>query len=469
MALQPTPAPLQVAFNRFGFGMALSLPEADKAAIAKDPKGFLRSELQPGAVTINDGSLKTTAQLLQDLALIQAERKAARAGTPMAQQAGSEAMAMPDKPRSVYLSECLARFGKAYAAPSGFTERLAWFWANHFAVSVAKGQETLVTAGSFEREAIRPHVFGKFGDMLRAVEQHPAMLHYLDNRQSIGPNSRAGQRRNKGLNENLAREILELHTLGADTGYSQSDVTSFAKVITGWTSASAKQDAAKLLGEPGTFVFNANWHEPGVQKILSKTYDQTGVAQGETVLGDLARNTATAQHIAYKLARHFVADVPPPALVAKLAQSFTATGGDLQALTLALIEAPECWTQPLTKIRSPLEFIMAATRALLLPINDPRPALQALTSLGQPPWRPSGPNGFGDTNDVWASSEGLKVRLDVALLMAGLTHAPQSPSEILSAICGPSVSAETRQTVSRAESQKQGLALVLMSPEFQRR
>ena len=198
-------------------------------------------------------------------------------------------------------------------------------------------------AGSFEREAIRPHVLGRFGDMLVAVEQHPAMLFFLDNEQSLGPSSRAGINRHRGLNENLAREIMELHTLGVNGGYTQDDVTSFARVITGWTFAGRQG----VLGAAGSFVFNANAHEPGAQRVLGKIYEANGVAQGEAVLADIACHPSTATFISTKLARHFVADDPPPALVAKLQDIFVRTDGDLRLLANALIDADEAWTAPL--------------------------------------------------------------------------------------------------------------------------
>ena len=165
-------------------------------------------------------------------------------------------------------------------ADCGFTERLVAFWSNHFCISANKGGPARMWAGSFEREAIRPHVLGRFGDMLKAVEQHPAMLFFLDNQQSLGPDSRPGKNRNRGLNENLAREIMELHTLGVGGGYSQEDVTSLANIITGWTYAGRLGQ----LGAPGTFVFNANAHQPGAQRVMGKIYDASDVTQGEAVL-----------------------------------------------------------------------------------------------------------------------------------------------------------------------------------------
>ena len=247
--------------------------------------------------------------------------------------------------QKTFRAEALARLQRGMIADCGFTERLVAFWSNHFCISANKGGPARMWAGSFEREAIRPHVLGRFGDMLKAVEQHPAMLFFLDNQQSLGPDSRAGKNRNRGLNENLAREIMELHTLGVGGGYSQDDVTSLANIITGWTYAGRLGQ----LGAPGTFVFNANAHQPGAQRVMGKIYDASDVTQGEAVLADLARHPSTAKFIAGKFARHFVADDPPPALVARLADVFARTDGDLKALAMALVDSEDAWKAPLVK------------------------------------------------------------------------------------------------------------------------
>ena len=262
--------------------------------------------------------------------------------------------------QKTYRAEALARLQRAMIADCGFVERLVVFWSNHFCISANKGGLARMWAGSFEREAIRPYVLGRFGDMLKAVEQHPAMLFFLDNQQSFGPDSRAGENRKRGLNENLAREIMELHTLGVGGGYSQDDVTSLARIITGWTYAGRQGQ----LGTPGTFVFNANAHQPGAQRLLGKIYENNGVAQGEAALADLARHPSTAKFIATKFARHFVADDPPPALVARLQDVFLKSDGDLKALALALVDSDEAWQAPMTKLRSPYEFLVATGRLL---------------------------------------------------------------------------------------------------------
>ncbi|MGV7212830.1 DUF1800 domain-containing protein [Bradyrhizobium sp. UFLA05-112] len=367
--------------------------------------------------------------------------------------------------QKTFRAEALARLQRATLADCGFTERLVAFWSNHFCISAAKGELARIWAGAFEREAIRPHVLGRFADMLKAVEQHPAMLFFLDNQQSLGPDSRAGQNRKRGLNENLAREIMELHTLGVNGGYTQEDVTSLARIITGWTFAGRQG----RLGEPGNFVFNANAHQPGPQVLLGKTYDAAGLAQGEAALADIARHPSTATFIATKFARHFVADDPPPALVARLRDVFTKTDGDLKALATALVDSNEAWTAPLTKMRSPYEFLVASGRLLARVPEDPGQYLGSLNLLGQPLWSPAGPNGFPDTNAAWTAPEGMKLRLDIAVQIGSRLGNNIDPLDLLEFAAADAASTETRRTIERAESRQQALALLLMSPEFQRR
>jgi uncharacterized protein (DUF1800 family) len=298
-----------------------------------------------------------------------------------------------------------------------------------------------------------------------AVEQHPAMLFFLDNQQSLGPESRAGENRKRGLNENLAREIMELHTLGVGGGYSQDDVTSLARIITGWSFAGRQGK----LGTPGSFVFNADAHQPGPQRLLGKVYQDDGVAQGEAALADIARHPSTAQFIATKFARHFTSDDPPPALVARLREVFGTSDGDLGALAVALVDSDEAWQPPLTKMRSPYEYLVATGRLLARIPDEPSRYLGGLSVLGQPLWSPAGPNGFPDTNAAWAAPEGMKLRLDVAAQVASRLADNIDPRELLEMAAADAASPETRRTVERAESRQQALALLLMSPEFQRR
>jgi len=368
----------------------------------------------------------------------------------------------PAIPQEILLEEAKARLTAATAADIGFAERLVWFWSNHFCISASKGGGVAALAGAYEREAIRPHVLGHFGDMLLAVETHPAMLLYLDNARSIGPDSPAGRAGGKGLNENLAREILELHTLGVRTVYSQADVTRFADVITGWTVVPPRPE----LPHAGEFIFNPRMHEPAAEKVIGRDYPDAGFEQGRAVLQMLARHPATARHVATKLARHFVADDPPLALVDKLSKRFLDTQGDLKEMAKALVAAPESWTSP-RKLKRPGEWMIGMLRATNSDMPDVRPILQAQNLLGEPLWRPPAPNGFADKDEAWI--DGMAQRLDIATQAARRLGNQIDPKAALEAALGPLGSAETRQTINRAESRPQALALLFMAPEFQRR
>lgn len=496
-----------MATHRFGLGPRGG-SAGDLASASADPKGFVKAELmRPQVAQLSGPGLISTQQLLQTFFKLQEEVRKQREARPAvasvmppvtnssvaapsaqmpvanagANSAGQNpasnnapapapAAPAPEPVDGKYVQdtfriETLARQQRQFSAEVGFVERLVAFWSNHFCVSVAKDPFTRICAGAYEREAIRPNVFGKFVDLLMAVEKHQAMLHYLDNAQSVGPNSRAGLNRKVGLNENLAREILELHTLGVGGGYSQEDVTAFARVLTGWSIVGPPGQ----LGQPGSFVFNSAAHEPGAHRLLGKTYAEGGMEQGEAVLKDLARHPSTAKFIATKLARHFIADEPPQALVDRLTKTFRDTDGDLKALAMSLLDAPESWSVPLTKMRTPHEFLIAATRLVGRMPEDPGRINGALNLLGQPFWQPPGPNGFPDQVSVWASPEGLKLRLDLANEFGKRVGDAMNPGNLLEISLGEAASAQTTQAIRRAESRPQALALLLMSPEFQRR
>jgi uncharacterized protein (DUF1800 family) len=367
---------------------------------------------------------------------------------------------VPPVPQQIFLREARARLDAALTADVGFAERLAWFWSNHFCISADKGPLRPVV-GAYEREAIRPHITGRFAEMLQAVESHPGMLVYLDNARSIGPDSIAGRNRGKGLNENLAREILELHTLGVRTVYSQTDVTRFAAVITGWTVVPPREP------QGGAFIFDPRMHEPGAQTVLGKTYPDGELEQGRAVLATLARHPATARHIAAKLVRHFVSDEPVPALADKLAKRFMATDGDLKQVAIALVSAPEAWDTTHRKLKRPGEWIVAALRAADVGPPDIAPIMQAHNLLGEPLWRPAAPKGFADEEAAWI--DGLAQRLDVSNELARRFAGRVDPAAAAETGLGPLASEETRTAIRRAESRPQALTLLFMAPEFQRR
>ena len=481
-----------IALQRFGLGAR----PGDLAAIASDPRNAVLAEIVPAAALIPQGSLLDTVAGLEAIRAIQMDRKAAKetpvppvtdaaatadpqemSGEPMApgdaagkpkgkkkKQQAAAAAGDPTKPGNPLLPELTARLDHAGKATIGFAERWAMFWTNHFAVEADSNQIVRWTVGAYDREAIRPHLFGRFSDLLFAATQHPAMLRYLNNATSIGPDSKAGEKQGKGLNENHARELMELHTIGVDAGYTQADVTSFAKVLTGWTFGQKPDQPEKF----GRFVFNPATHEPGPQTILGQVYDQKGVKQGDAVLDMLAAHPATATHIATKLVRHFVADDPPADLVALLARSFTDSGGDLAALAKTLLGADAAWSAPLTKLRLPHEYLYAATRALGI-APKPQQILKALTTLGQPMFNPPSPEGFHDDVATWLAPDAMTNRLDVAQLFATAADSSADARAVADDILGGAQSDKTREAIARAEGPVQGLSILLMSPEFQRR
>jgi len=469
-----------LALYRFGLG-----PRAGSiAGIASDPRGALLAELDgAGAGRIGNADLLTSGTAARVAFAFQQAQRAARQAERAAQQAaapsgGAAPPQMKDQsatpppapvrnpgpgvPQQIYLAEAKARIHAALGAKIGFLERLVWFWSNHFCVSADKGNVRQI-CGAYEREVIRANVLGRFSDMLLAAESHPAMLIYLDNARSIGPNSIAGLRQKRGLNENLAREILELHTLGVRTVYTQEDVTRFANVITGWTFVPFRQDPVR----GGEFEFNPRTHQPGAQTVIGRSYPDAGLQQGRNVLAALARHPATAKHVAAKLARHFVADEPPPALVERLAKRFLATQGDLKEVTKALVAAPEAWEAPRAKLKRPGEWVVGMLRAAGVTPPDIGPVMQAHNLLGEPLWRPSAPKGFADESAPWL--DGLAQRLDIANQFARRLGAEADPREVFEQALAPLASSETRQAVLRAESRPQALALLFMAPEFQRR
>ncbi|NOU03221.1 MAG: DUF1800 domain-containing protein [Novosphingobium sp.] len=465
-------AETSIALNRFGLGARAGQPSPG------DPKRWLldqfgRFDPRPAPIA----GLPAAATLIGMLRDARDERKdrksEAKANRAEAAAPGKRTGAMPAPFRDLreqYVSAVGARTAAALASDTPFVERLVHFWANHFAISVDK-IAVVGLAGAFEFEAIRPHVLGSFGAMLRAVERHPAMLLYLDQAQSIGPGSRLGARaaqrgRERGLNENLAREILELHTLGVRSGYSQGDVTEFARALTGWTVGGLGRLPALQGSGPG-FTYAEPIHEPGARTILGKRYGQQGEGQAQAVLDDLAVHPATARHIATKLARHFAADEPPPALVSRLERAFLSSGGDLPSVYRALIEAPEPWSSG-PKFRTPWEWAIGALRGTGVTSLPGATAAGAFQQLGQAVWKPGSPAGYDDVAPSWAGPDALYRRIEVAQRIA--TRAATVDARQLAGQLFPGALSEaTRSAIERAESGQQALALLLAAPEMMRR
>ena len=506
-----------IAANRFGLGAR----PGDVAKIASDPRGWLLAQLTPEeALPVPLRALPSTVDDLSAFFKwvrgIAAEARsrgmdpynlrpgaasgAAMNGAAGGAMSGGAMSGGADNGFSIereyvkaflprYARSVKARFDTSVATERPFFERLVHFWVNHFVVSGAK-PGAICMPPSFERDAIRPYVTDHFVKMLVASSKHPAMLFYLDNNRSIGPNSKVGKDptprapRNQdfpipqmaGLNENLAREIMELQTLGVRSGYTQADVTSFARVLTGWTIAGPPRvPILKLvmqgrLNAAGLFEFDDEEHEPGPQTIMGKIYDQPGVEQGINVLYDLARHPATARFISTKLARHFVADDPPPELVRRMAQAFNDTGGNLKEVCTVMVTSAESWKPVPAKFKTPEDYVISAARALPSYSADAGTLLRAYGSMGQTPYNPPGPNGWPDVEAEWLGADSVWKRFEWANQAAqSVATTSINPTELAADVLGPSLSKSTQQAIARAESPAQGLTLLLASPEFQRR
>ncbi len=481
-----------IAANRFGIGARPG------EAIPNKPKGWLLDQLgrfdpKPAAIA----ALPSRAELAASLQDYQMERRASREEREAVDQgAGADvAPAQKGNPgrkevRNLYTDAALARLQTALDTGTGFAERLVHFWSNHFAVSVEK-LPVIAFAGNYEFDAIRPNINGKFSDLLLAATRHPAMLVYLDQAQSIGPNSafakRAALRRNKefGLNENLAREILELHTLGVRTGYAQADVTELARALTGNTAAGIgggpMQKRLMQSVAAGDSVFADELHEPGMRQVLGKSYNPNGSVQNANaqnpntqaaaILADLAVHPATAKHIAVKLARHFVADNPPPALVSRLEKGFLTSGGDLPTLYRILVDAPEAWLPQQGKFKTPWEWTVSSLRAMnvrSLPAGNGQ-SLGMFLQMGQQIWKPGAPTGFSDLGESWAGGAALMRRVEFAGRLAERNAGRIDARTLAPAILHKQLSPLTAQGIANSDSAAQGLALLLVSPEFLRR
>ena len=460
-----------IAANRFGLGAR----PGDLDKIESNPQAWLLDQIQgPSQVSDDIRALPDSSAVLREVDELRREQRA-RQSADTDEPAPDFVEKYAKVVREYYIEQAHARYRAAATTDYPFHERLVHFWSNHFAISADK-QPIPAVAGLFESEAIRPNVSGKFIDLLLAVEQHPAMILYLDNQRSIGPGSTLGRRasrgsntRSIGLNENLAREILELHTLGVNGGYTQDDVTTFAKVITGWSVGGASENGRFAEGEPGTFEFRDIIHEPGTQEILGKKYSQSGMDQGRAVMRDLALHPSTAKFLATKLARHFVADEPPAELVDRLAATYLESGGELSAVYEALVAAPESWAFPFAKYKTPHDFVISTFRAFNYAPDNARFLIGALDLMGQTPFRPGSPAGWPDTAEQWGGADALYKRIEWCNTVARVVGSRANPVDLGDAVLGAAFGAETRKAIARAESSMQGMTLLLAAPEFQRR
>jgi uncharacterized protein (DUF1800 family) len=440
-----------IAFQRFGLGAKPGGP----GRIGSDPKAAIRNEVKTADIAkINNPALPSYAKAcfesLQGFSRAEAMRRA----------------------------EMAARIDKHMSVEIGFVERLVVFWANHFSMTVNKPGAVRGTIGQWERDVIRANVLGRFADMLHGTIAHPAMIAYLDNTESIGPNSPAGQKWGLGYNENLARELLELHTVGSGGGYSEEDVVAFAKILTGWSYVRGWESDGGYNGgnsqNRGQFIYRDTWHEPGPIAFVGKTYPARGKGQAKRVLNDLAEHPATAEHIAFKLVRHFITDEPTPEMVNPLKRKFLRTGGDLKAVALALIDLPEAWSAPLTKLRTPYEMLIAQYRALGTRFADDNPwALSGpLNALHQMQWESPSPQGYSDDTLKWLNPDAMRIRLNVAQFTNWVTVGGGYQGDVVrlaNSLYGAALSRATRERIDGIGNNNNALTILFSSPEFQRR
>lgn len=454
------------ALTRFGLGPRPG--EIDRAAA--DPLTYVRDQCFEGpSALIQDARLPDRETLRRRFRELQGG--VAMANRAVRTEPGEEneaekrmaQLARRDFARDLRIAEVGARYQHGVGTANPFVERLVLFWSNHFAINVRQGARLQFTAGLFEREAIRPNVLGYFSDMLAASTTHPAMLAYLDNLRSIGPNSRYGLRSGgrASINENLAREVLELHTLGVDGGYTQDDVEALAYTLTGWTGG-----FHPVRDDP---VFLKNWHEPGPRTILGQTYYEEGAAQLEAVLFDLATHPSTARNIGTELARHFVGDEAPKALIERLTDAFMVSGGDLREVTLALVDSEDAWIGDVRKTVPPYDFMVACGRALDATEIPDRLVFRSARDLAQETWAPPSPAGWPDDDGAFLGGDSLLERVDFAQQMAVRFGRVPDVIEHARRLFGATLDPYVEEAMSRAESKEQGLVLLLMSPALQRR
>lgn len=431
------------ATNRFGLGY---LPDP-AGWVVWAPQGWLTYQLltAPRSTPKPLASYPSTKKILGDIYAVDGN--------------GAAKNRVLTQYRKIYQAELIDRAEWHITTDRPYLERLVMFWGNHFSVS-NKGI-TYSSLPAYEREAIRPHVLSSFDDMLIAAVQHPAMLIYLDNVKSIGPNSKKRGR----INENLAREVLELHTLGVNGGYTQKDIIEFAKALTGWTFSPTSPGSDPTTG----FYFDASAHEPGPKTVLGKTYKENGVNEGIAILRDLARHPSTARHIGMKLARHFVSDTPPNSSVNRLTHVFRWADANLIALAWTLVDLRDAWSQPLTKAKTPYELFIAFMRATGQTEVKPMVMFKPMEELNHMPFSAPSPAGWPDSASFWIAPEAVMRRAEWVYSNCIHIADKYEPMDILDRTIGGVASKQTREEVKEAPTRTDALALVLASAEFQRR
>ena len=457
-----------IAANKFGLG----LQAGELAGIEPDPRAWLLDQIPlANRLPPRYQGMASSAQLIEMANDDYRTRQMLQQDGQISASERQQFRAIRDRATAIYRDHANQRLAVAIESDTPFAERLVRFWSNHFSISVSMNKPTLLYAGlAYENEGIRAHVSGRFEDMLIAVASHPVMLTYLDNISSFGPNSPLGLQRNRGLNENYAREMLELHTLGVDGGYTQDDVIALARMLTGWTVnlASPNGSLPNPQAAAGSFLYVPVMHEPGMQRLLGKFYINNGQQQGLSALRDLARHPSTAVFIATKLATHFIADQPPTSAITRLARVFTDTQGDLPSLHRALVELDEAWSPAMRKLKSAEDYVVSTTRALPgIPLSDDVLKIlnDTLSSFNQTPFTATSPAGWPEQAEHWGGPDALLKRVEFINMVAGAVGPDFDARDIVPLILPADPALET--AVRRAESKTQALALLLASPQFQ--
>lgn len=464
--------PVAIALNRFGLGYRRG------DALPRDARGWLLRQIdtyEPAPAALADAryTAEDIRMVVERSSDIQSDlRDAKQDGNGTADEIRAMRQDLAKEQRQGFIGDVALRARIALESDTPFMERMVHFWANHFAVSSDKNRMKALV-GPHEFGAIRPYVIGNFADMLRAAVLHPAMLAYLDQFRSQGPNSDAERRRqrrggpSRGLNENLGREILELHTLGVGGGYTQDDVKELARALTGWTLQGLRY-ARRAVPQPGGGAFFPFTHEPGERRVLGRSYPDTGAQQALAILDDLARHPSTARFIATKLARHFAGDNPPQTLVDRLAESFTDSGGDLPTLYRVLVESDEVWAGGPLKFRTPWDWSIAMLRAGGDARLADRKFVVMLRELGQEAWTPGSPAGWDDRDASWDGANALLRKVEAAERFANAARL-EDVRELAETMLPGSLSETTRAMIAGAESNEMGFSLLMASPEMLRR
>lgn len=503
-AMPPDPKILHV-LNRLSFGLQPGDIERTKNL---GVERYIQEQLNPSVIPEPQVLKTQLSQLdtvkLTSLQLLEQNQLRSHKGQKPTLE---ERKAYHENMRHALEQSVQARLLRATESPRQLEEVMVEFWYNHFNVFSGKGIVRLL-AGAYEQEAIRPHTLGRFRDLVGATARHPAMLFYLDNWQNTAPNSPGARGKAKGLNENYARELMELHTLGVDGGYTQKDVIALAKILTGWTFRRAEGAG---VGQDG-FYFDAKRHDFSDKVLMGHVIKGSGIAEGEQAFDILAKSPATARHLSYQLAQYFVTDQPPKSLVNRLSQTFLSTDGNIKVVLNTLFHSSEFWDSRIygAKFKTPYQYAVSAVRATGTEVTNFQPISSVLQQLGMPLYGCLTPDGYQNTEAAWLNPDAMTRRISFATALASgrlplttptraaVLNSPNarrnlrlmvagqmmsSPSNLqaqpsvqrdpidaaqLSTTLGHSFSAKTQQAIATSSPQLRA-ALILGSPEFMRR